>query len=52
MTYYSTFVVTETLESRGEFSFSKENLGLYSMIDHCMLDNELVCKLCDVLGYS
>ena len=49
MTEYSTSVVTETLESRGEFSFSKETLGLYSMIDHCMLDNELVCKLCDVL---
>ena len=49
MTEYSTSVVTETLESKGEFSFSRENLGLYSMIGHCMLDNELVCKLCDVL---
>ena len=49
MTDYSTSVVTETLESRGEFSFSKENLVLYIMIDYYLLDNELVCKLCDVL---
>ena len=41
-------VVTEQLEINGEFSYCNFSLNVYSMIDHCMLDNSLCCSLREV----
>ena len=48
MTKYSTSVVTET-RKQWEILFEQRKFRLCSIIDCCMLDNDLVLKLCDVI---